>query len=102
MKLEDLQVNGYYVLLKDMNKDIANDYIFKNIEVLNNNQPYIKLDECYYSKNGHIGGSHNKNKEFRLATASEIAHLDACIAANKYVEPSEVVSNQIINDYLIY
>ena len=100
MKLEDLQVNGYYVLLKDMNKDISNDYIFKNIEVLNNSQPYI--NNGVYSKYGHIKGSHNKDKEFRFATASEIAHLDACIAANKYVEPSEVVSNQIINDYLIY
>ena len=96
MKLEELKLNGYYTLPRDKNKDITSNYLFKNTEVVTN-QPYI--NNGVYSKNGHIKGSHNKDKEFRFATASEIAHLDACIAANKYVEPSEI--NKEMN-YEIY
>ena len=98
MKQEELILDAFYAVHY---KDELSPYIFQNVITKNstNSQPFIKTKR--YGK-GSLHGKHNKpfdGADYRIATAQEITHLKACIAADTYVEAPKP---EIINDYEIY
>lgn len=66
-------------------------------DVINYNAGTFKL--------GHDGLFMGDNRDVRIATPKERAHLDACIKAGRYVSESEVeklTKPEIINEYQIF
>lgn len=94
------------ILKKDLIKDkyyifrYSKNYIVKYINQEIN--PAINLEEEIFIKDGSFRLCNDKADSrsychcVREATPLEIAHLDACIKANKYVECPKEITNEII------
>ena len=106
MKATELILNEYYVAIYDS----SNRYLFLNVECKRHEgtQPYLRYNDIngYYNySTGTLDGKHNsafKDKDYILATAKEIAHLDACIKAGKYVDAPIAAEPEIINTYELW
>jgi len=89
------EINNYLIIGNYYRATNCNhDYIFKILskECYGNKGIYITKN-TYNNSFGRIG--ENYNFYIRLATLSEIQHLDACIKANKYVEPIKELQYEI-------
>lgn len=85
MEKEDLKIGGYYVSSKNIS---GRSFIFKYNEVGGNKNPHVYLNGPEYHSEGATVGFALK-PPFTKATQEQIDHLDACIAANKYVDAPE-------------
>lgn len=100
MNYKELIPDAFYAV-KYQNEGV--EYVFKNtIENNMGRQPHLKIDHSYYSPSGTLNAQHNggfTDSKYRVATAQEIRHLNACIKAKRWLP---LPKSEIINDYEIY